>query len=300
MTIMAAIIENNSLDTQLVPLVDLEAKLRAYALTMALAQPFTDLYEKEWVLVRDEETGLFVAQRRAAAQAFFAGLSIDEIVATLERTVRGAVKKDVNDPNYAFFFSKRRPWEIERLGLDAKLEALEGWVEAVNGSPFPSVKALGPQLAQRIAAGEAARDELRTTTEKLRQFRTLGPRKAFNDKFNALRKSTAGKLSEMPFTVTGEKLPVTFANWFFPPTRKAAPQLSSAQIAEKITAKQAEIAELEQQRQEALARERAEAEARANEAQRLADLAEVKQAKVELNTKEKALKTPKRSRRSKK
>jgi hypothetical protein len=296
MTTMAASIikRTASTETQGTLLVDLDAKLRAHALTLALAQPFTSLYEKEWVPLRDEETGLAVDQMRAAAKASFASLALDETLGGLERTLRGVVQKDLEDPNYAFFFSKRRVWEIQRLGLDAKLEALEGWVEAVNGSPFPSVKALGPELAQRIAEGEAARDALRAATEKLRQFRTLGPRKAFNDKFNALRKSTAGKLAEMPFTVTDEKLPVTFADWFFPPARKPSAKPTSEQIAERIDQKKAEMAELEQARQEALAREKAEAEERANEAQRMADLAALKKEKAALNAKAKSLKAPKR------
>jgi hypothetical protein len=301
MTAMAAcIIDNSPTDTQFTPLVDLEAKLRAHALTLALAQPFTDLYEKEWLPLRDEETSLVVDQMRIAARAWFAGLSLDETLAALERVLRGAVKKDRKDPNYAFFFSKRRVSEIQRLGLDAKLQALEGWVEAVNGSPFPSVRALGPELAQRIATGEAARNELRAATEKLRQFRALGPRKAFNDKFNALRKSTAGKLAEMPFTMAEEKLPVTFADWFFLPARKPSAKPTSAQISAQIDQKKAEIEDLEQERQEALAREKAEAEARANEAQRMAELAALKKEKAALSAKEKSLKAPKRSRRSKK
>jgi hypothetical protein len=293
---------DSATETQFKPLVDLAARLRAHPLTVTLAQPLTDLYEAQWIPLRDAETALVVAQIDAQAQVWFAGLSINESVATLERVLRGAVNKDRLHPSYVFFFGKRRVHEIAKLALDAKLEALAGWVEAVSGSPFPQVKALGPELAQRIAAGEAARDALQAATEKLRAFRRIGPRKDFTDAFNALRKSTLGKLAEMPHTVKDQALPKSFADWFFPPSRKTPPQPSSAdiaaQIAEKEAQHKAEIEALEQQRKDALAREVAEAQDKAREAQRLADLAEAKKEEAAAKAKRKSLETPKRSRRS--
>jgi hypothetical protein len=290
--------------TQFTPLIDLESKLRAHALTLALAQPFTDLYKNEWIPLRDAEDQLVVDQMRAQAQALFAARALDQVVTELEKVHYLAVGKDVNHPNFAFFFGKKRAYEIRQLGLANKLEAVSGWVDAVNDSPFTSVKALGAKLADRINAGASARDALEAATEALRQFRTIGPRKAFTDKFNALRKSTVGKLAEMPHSMPGEGLPKSFADWFFVPSRKAPPQPSSADIAEEMAAREAQfkadMEDLQQRMNEALGREKAEAEQDASEAQRLADLAEAKKEQAAAKAKVKSLAKPKRSRRSKK
>ncbi|MDI3286354.1 cell envelope integrity protein TolA [Polyangium sp. 15x6] len=197
----------------------------------------------------------------AEARVWYADMRLDAFVDRLNAALLLAVNKDTTDARYTAIFSKR-PHELKRPVLGGQLATMLKWPEILSGAAyqgFPDVVALLPELQARLAVATDAQNARNTALENIKNFRTVGERKAFTDAFNALRKASLGKLLEMPHKLTAEALPSDFADWFFPPRRRGSEDATAKELGERIDALETELAALKQQHQAALDKENAEA-----------------------------------------
>lgn len=168
------------------------------------------------------------------------------------------------------------------------------WIKPMRASPYPPLVEMGAQVEVKVTQAGKAVDELNAAEQRNREFRATGDRRKLIDAFNALRKSTYGKLAEMPHAQPQLKLPRNFADRFFRPERSAAATkpLTAAEIEEKLTAAKKRVEELEQQLDKA---KKVEAEKAADKAKEQLtidkqELADVQAEKEKLAAKEAALK----------
>lgn len=141
---------------------------------------------------------------------------------------------------------------------------------------------MGTRLEALVANADAALTKQSEASGALKTFRKLGAKKIFIDKMNALRKSTDGKLAELPHANPDARLPNDFASRFFKrgPRRgkTAAKEVTSAALKEQIADTKDLLSALSAQLVDVLAKEEADAQA---EAQREADKAALAAAEKE-------------------
>ncbi|MRG90553.1 cell envelope integrity protein TolA [Polyangium spumosum] len=250
-----------------------EARILVHPLTAAFAPDFTALFEQEWVPLQAQEIQLLRAVIHADARVWFADMRLDVFVDRLHAALFLAVNKDTNDARYTAIFAKR-PSELKRPVLGGQLAVMLKWPEILSGAAyqgFSDVVALLPELQTHLTFAQDAETARNAAVEASKNFRTLGERKAFTDKFNALRKATLGKLLEMPHKLTAEALPNDFADWFFPPRRRND-ELSVKELAERTASLETELGALRQQHQAALDKEQAEAAKKQSREEKRAEL----------------------------
>lgn len=280
--------------TLLEELIHTLARLEANPLTASFAPPFEALYKHEWTQAALQEFALLVEAYRADALVEEADDDLDDLVDDLDAYARRKVKGDLKDPFYLYFFGAKRPYELKRPMLGGQLETMRGWVGPLHTAGDEEALKLASKLEGLIVKADIAISKQSTATEKVKTFRTLGARKTLVDKLNALRKSTDGKLAELPHTNPSAKLPGHFASRFFKHAPKrgktAARELTSADLKTRLADAKAEIAALEQQLSDAIAKEEAEALARAQLEADKAALAEAEKEAAEAAAKVATLK----------
>lgn len=214
------------------------ARLLAHLLAKPFAPPFA-AFQDEWMKVNTTEILLGVARGAAAAQIVACDDDLNDLLDAIDRTLLIQVKNDRSDPEYKHYFVKPANL-LKRPVLGGQLETMRGWVPSLEASANPVLAALGASLAVAVAAADAAVKALATADQQVRDFRTLGARKALIDSFNALRKSTDGKLAELPHAHPEAKLPATFASHFF---RREAPKAAApaAPTSSDLTLKVADL-----------------------------------------------------------
>jgi hypothetical protein len=280
--------------TLLEELIHTLARLEANSLTASFAPPFEALYKDEWIPIVLQEFSLLVEAYRADALVEEADDDLDELVDELDAYARIKVKGNQKDPFYLYFFGSKRPHELKRPTLGGQLETMRSWVAPLHTAGDGEALKLAGKLEGLIAKADAALTKQASAAEKIKTFRTIGERKALVDKLNALRKSTDGKLAELPHANPGAKLPGNFASRFFKHAPKrgktAAKELTSEDLKARLSDAEAEIALLKQQVAEAVAKEEAEALARAQLEADKAALAEAEKVAAEAAAKVAALK----------
>ena len=243
------------------------ALLEANPLTADLAPPFLELYSVDWRAVALAEFEHLVAAFRADALVAAADDNLDDFVDELDKVILRKVKNDRSDPLYEYYFKPKRPHELKRPLLGDQYARMQSWVKPLKESTDPELMTLGTRLETMIAGADTALEKQRTAAEKIKTFRTLAERKALIDKCNALRKSTDGKLAELPHKNPDARLPINFASRFFKHAPKrgktAAKEITSAALADQIKTLKEQLAAAELQYQDALTKEEAEAEAAA-------------------------------------
>lgn len=265
------------------------ARLLAHLLAKQFAPPFA-AFQDEWMKVNTTEILLGVARGAAAAQIVACDDDLNDLLDAIDRTLLIQVKNDRSDPEYKHYFVKPANL-LKRPVLGGQLETMRGWVPSLQASANPVLAALGASLAVAVAAADAAVKALATADQQLRDFRTLGARKALVDSFNALRKSTDGKLAELPHAHPEAKLSATFASHFFrrESTKPTAPEPTSADLAATLADLEGQVVAVKEQLTAALAQDAANAKAAADlEADRAA-LAEAEKASAEAAAKVAAL-----------
>jgi len=236
-------------------------KVSAHPLTKGLA-PEYQAFEDAWFVVHATELKLWIAIVRAAAKVVAVDDELDSFVDELKNAALIITGGDTQAQLYLFFFKNKRPSDLKKPVLSSQLSAMRDWVEPLKTSPHASLQALGVKLEKLIADADAAEGELRAAKQKNHEFRSLGERKALIDQFNALRKSSYGKLSEMPHAHPEANLPATFADRFFKPVSKPVEEeeeMTSVELVALIAEKESDVAALRERLQEVLAKEEAEA-----------------------------------------
>ncbi len=112
-----------------------------------------------------------------------------------------------------------------------------------------SKSAGSPSRSRKCPSSRPSSAARNTAANNSKIFRTVGERKAFTDKFNALRKATLGKLLEMPHKITSEALPSDFAEKL----HQTALEKEQTEAAKKLT-REEKRAELEAARKDAAER----------------------------------------------
>lgn len=241
--------------------------LEADPLVAQLAIPHEEFYKQKWRAIVAQEAELLIEAYRADALIDAADLQLDDFVDELDAVLLRVVGKDRTDPLYAYFFGKKRPHELKRPVLAGQLETMRGFVQPLKTSAHAELSALGPRLEGLIARADAAVKRQQNAAESIKTFRTMGARKACIDELNALRKSTAGTLSEMPHKHPEKRLPGDYAERFFKraPRRgkTAAKYVTSADLLALIPEQEQALAALKAQLADVLAKEEAEAQAKA-------------------------------------
>ena len=239
------------------------ARLEAHPLGANLASPFLAIYSDDWRQMALAEFEQLIAAFRADALIEMADDNLDDFVDEFDKTLLRKTKSDRSDPLYQYYFKPKRPSELKRPILGDQFEQMQKWVEPLKTSNDSELAGFGARLEGLIQNGELALKRQREASETIKTFRTLGARKALIDKLNALRKSTEGKLAELPHTHPEMRLPLNFASRFFKhaPKRAKTPakEITSAALADEIKEAKAALAALEAQYQEALTKEETEA-----------------------------------------
>ncbi len=251
---------DSSLSLVLDEVVFTPAILAANPLTEALAAEF-DPVTTTWTVVNNQEIQLRIAIVKGNALVAAADAALDDLADALSRTVLLLVKGDRSAAQYVLYFAKP-PNELKRPVLGGQLETMRGWVKPLVESENADLKKLGEKLTVAIAKADAAVTALNAAEQANRTFRTVGERRALIDSANAVRKSTYGKLSEMPHANPELLLPAAFAEGFFKhETRKSPVKLTSAALKAQIADLEEELAAKKAQLATILAEEEAAAKA---------------------------------------
>jgi hypothetical protein len=212
-----------TLDTLFDECVYTQVRLSAYPTTLPLAQDFDNLLT-QWATVRDQEKAIDRELVATRALARIVDEELDDLTDETAKTLLLITKGERDDPDYELYFGDTRPSDLKRPLLGAQLDTMRGWVQNMQASSHPQIVDLGKRVAAAVARGDAATANVTAAERKNREFRTTGARRKLIDVMNAVRKSTYGKLAEMPHAQPQLKLPRDFANRFFRTKPSSAPK----------------------------------------------------------------------------
>jgi hypothetical protein len=251
------------------------SRLEVNPLTAALAAPFTVFEAQTWLPVHHKEMDLDYALTLAKARVTYADDTLNALVKKLDGALLMITNKDRGAPLYQLYFGAQRPFEVNAPLLGPQLETMRGWIPSLKTSTHDPLQTIGAEIEAAVTAADAAVLARADAENAQLAFRTTGERTALVDAFNALRKSTYGKLGEIRHQ--HPELPNDFADGFFRhETKRRDDKLSSEQIQAKIDALHEEEAGWKAKLEAAIARETAEASAKQQEETRLVALAEKK------------------------
>jgi hypothetical protein len=240
---------------------------------------------------RPRRASLPSAQRAPASSVDEPSPRVDAISKTILIETGG----DTTAQLYILFFGDKRPSDFKRPVLGDQLAQMRGWIPLLKTSTSAALKALADSVESKVKAGDSALIALTDAKLKNKEFRTVGDRKVLIDKFNALRKSTYGKLSELPHKHPEKNLPGSFAERFFKHTAtkktgaaKAEP--TAAELEAMVAASEANTASLKERLAEAIAKEEAAAKAKSEVEAKKVALAEAQKVANEALAKVAALK----------
>lgn len=190
------------------------ARLKAHPLTTSLASDF-DKFNGELVklLTRELELTKNVVLAQAAVDSI--DDQLDTLLLILTNDILSAVQNDRKAPLYQHFFGAQNPSNLRKPVLGEQLEIMRTWVPTLTASTHSTLKAHSAPLAKLVASADAAVEALRKAIQEEEDFSQIGDRKTLMDTFNALRKSTYGKLAEIQHTYADQNLPNDFAEHFF-------------------------------------------------------------------------------------
>ena len=241
--------------------------LLANPLTASLAPAF-DAFFQEWSAVNKLEIQLRTALVQVLALLVFHDTRLDGLVNETQQGLLIETKNNRKAPEFTRYFGPKSAYEIRKPFLGSQVEVMRAWVPSLLASSSAILNDIGKRIEQAITATDADVAARARLEQEGRDFRTIGARKELIDRFNALRKATYGKLSELPHANPKEHLPRSFAEAFFrhESTPRATPT-TSEEVKKQIEAQKAQVAALEAKLtqtladEEAAARDRSKAEA---------------------------------------
>lgn len=268
--------------------------LEADPVVAHLAPDFETFYQRKWLPVVTQETVLTLEAHRTDALVDVADQALDDFADELDTVLLRLVGKDRSDPLYAYYFGRKRPHELKRPILAGQLQTMRDFVQPLKTSSHAELSSLGERLEALIANADAAVTRQHRAAESIKTFRTLGERKTCLDELNALRKATAGILSEMPHKYPEKRLPNDYAARFFKraPRRgkTAAKDVTSADLQASIAEYEQILTALKAQLDDVLAKEEADARAKAELDALQSELAAAEKAAADANSRISAIK----------
>jgi hypothetical protein len=240
--------------------------------------------------VMEKELRAWLAILVPAAKVVATDDELDQIVDILSNTLLAMTDNNRSADLYVFYFKGKRPSDLKRPVLGKQLEDMRPWVKALLASPDTTLQNIGKRLAAAIEAADAATSELSEAKSTNHAFRTLGERKQYVDRVNALRKKTYGEISQLPVDRPELSLPADYAEQFFKPVVQQVENdldtLSSQELVALIAEKESDIADLRArlkdvvEAEDAEAKRNAERTAKAEELARLREEAQKQQARI--------------------
>jgi hypothetical protein len=251
-------------------LVRCEARPITAGLAPALLALLTEVNDTE-----NQERLLELDVQRAEIRVALADDDIDGTVDAVVNSVLTITGGDRSADLYLHFLGGKTPAQAKAPVLAEELELVRGWIPSLLASPYPTLAALGPVLADQVAAADKAKGVLDTTTAALKDFREVGARKVLADHINARRKATYGDLGDIVHSNPLLNLPKGFPDQCFLHEHRKR-RYSSKELKQRRDLAQAALADLDEKIQEAEADEKAAADRRAEQrararAQKLAD-----------------------------
>jgi hypothetical protein len=228
-----------------------------------------------------EELRLLWQQYDAEAAVKFADDVLNGIVDGVDSALLIEVKRDRNSPVYLRYFGTRRASDLKRPLLGVQLEIMRDWQPSLQASSNPALQQHGVQLGAALADADAAAAAKQRASQELTDFRVTGMRPRLIDRFNAVRKSTYGQLAEIQHATPS--LGSGWAESFFR-SGSGSERLTLAEVERRIAAIEVDLVTLRAQRDEFLAQEERETQAReeAEKAEKLARIEAARAAMAEL------------------
>lgn len=268
--------------------------LEAYPITAAMAPEFKSMLA-ETLDVMGQEAMHRVDIFKGNALVAVADEDLDGAVDTTVQTLLIETGGARNVPLFTMYLGNGRISDLKRPVLGDELEKCRTWVPMLKSASSPALNALSEVVDAKVKAADDAIEALADAKRKNKEFRAVGTRKALVDKINALRKSTYGKLSELPYKYPEKNLPANFAERFFKHTTakkaQAKAEPTAAELSAMIVESEAHTTNLKKQLAEAIAREDAAAKAKEELAAKKVALAEAQKAAEEALAKVAALKS---------
>lgn len=268
--------------------------LEAHPLTAGMAPEFKSMLAETLDVIGQEamyRTDIFKGNALVAV----ADEDLDGVVDTTVKTLLIETGGNRTVPLYTMYVGTDRVSDLKRPVLGDELEKTRTWVPMLKSASSPALNALSEVVAAKVKAADDAIVALGDARRRNKEFRAVGARKVLVDKINALRKSTYGKLSELPYKYPEKNLPANFAERFFkhaPPKKsQAKAEPTVAELNAMIAESEAHTASLKKQLAEALVKDDAAAKAKEEMAAKKAALAEAQKAAEDALAKVAALKS---------
>ncbi|MCC6555855.1 MAG: hypothetical protein IT372_23070 [Polyangiaceae bacterium] len=252
--------------------------VRAYPILASLVAPF-EASLQEWLGLYQTERTLERAVTAARAVIIVIDDELDALAMKLSNVLLAEVgEKKRKSPRYLRYFDEP-PSRLMRPLLGDQLKKMREWVPSLTDPQCsPPVRDCGQKLAALVQRADDAVKAMGEAEQALTDFQTLGPKKGFIDRLNALRLSAFAQIAELPRSQPELDLPASFANRFF--LRDSGSRKPTIpELEESILQQRARLAKLEALLAKLVQEEEAEA--------RLAEEAEMRTAMKALEEAEK-------------
>jgi hypothetical protein len=245
-------------------------------------QLFVQVFEElrlDWAEVCEQERELVDARLEAEAMVDHADAALDRTSDGIASAILLETKNNRKAPLFLRYFGSQQPNRFRKSVLGAQLTAMRTWPPSLKESLIPALSAYGDTLTAQIAAADEALMLASVAEQKIIDFRVLGKRKQLFDKVNGARKQLHGDVSKMIHDHPEWSLTRDYVNALFE-HQSSPPELSVAELNQKIDAASSEIAKLTALREQRIKDEQAEAAERA-ELEKKAKLAVLEAAEKE-------------------
>jgi len=232
------------------------AQLQAHPLTQSLATSFMAL-ETDRQQVATRETGLLEKQFLGSAMVDVAGLGLGLFLDQFNHDLLVIVNNDRSALLYQRFFGGQRPSVLKRLAIGEQITTMRPWIRTLAELPQTVLHERGLELEAAVSKVDDAIAAETEAERAITDFREVGERKSFVDRFNAQRKMTFGRLAEMVHSHPEYNLSRDFPEQFFlRERRQRTPTIEGVQESierlERELARQQELlATLEEEREKA-------------------------------------------------
>jgi hypothetical protein len=199
------------------------AQLKAHPLGADLSAEY-DALHGSWLKVMDSEIKLAEAIVKAEAMVRFTDGRLDQLLTAIVRSVLAVVGNDRSAPLYVRLLGSQRPSDAKRPVLGEQLELMRSWVPVLAESASAALQDHAHELGTAVERADGALSDQRAAEQALTVFSESGERKAFIDRFNALRHSTYARLqalSEQAQADGQSELADDFAEQFFQSSERA-------------------------------------------------------------------------------
>lgn len=231
-----------------------------------LAAPIVSKFEAVLADFAETETirvAIVTERATARAKALYADEQLDSIVDELVAILLKITKKNRKDPLWSVYFGTLDPSIFRRPILRGQLAKMKLWLTSLASSGQDELVALGQKLTPLIQTADAAEAALAAAEQKLVEHRKIGRWADHITKSNAERQAAWGFLAELSHKNASMKLGADYADLFFlhdTSRRGTGTPRSSQAISDLIAEAEKELASLQKEREEALAREKAAAD----------------------------------------